>query len=51
MLAGIGALLQRQGRFAFNNECIEIFCQQNCHGFRKGAGNSAFDPVQHIEKA
>ena len=49
MLASIGRLLDRDRRFAFHHEEVEIFAHQNVNRFRQGADDSGFDFAHGVE--
>ena len=49
MLARIGRLIECNRRFAFDQENIEIFSQENRHRFAHGSDDPAFDVGYRID--
>ena len=49
MLAGVGSLFERDGRFAFDHEPIKIFLEQCRNRLRQGADDARLDLVDLVE--
>ena len=49
MLPGMDRLFERDRRFTFHDEKIEIFPHQDVNGFGKGAHDTGFDLAQGVD--